>query len=212
MKLRVLVADDHFIVLEGLCRVFERGDYVLVGTVTDGRALVRAAADLKPDVIILDISMPLLNGVEAAHQIRQHNSTVKLIFLSMHDEAEYIRQAFRAGANGYVLKSSGTAELLVAIDEVMQGRRYISPLITLSAERALAEIGSSHGFGNHLSPRQREVLQLVAEGKTAKEAASILHISIKTVDFHKTNIMDVLGVRSQVDLTRYAVQHGLVGK
>lgn len=209
MRIRTLFAESHPIVLEGLCRVFDRSEYELVGKAVNGHAAVRAAAQLKPDIIILEMALPLLNGIEAALRIRQQNSAVKLIFLTTHDDAPSVRQAFHAGGNGYVLKCSDASELLVAAREVMAGRRYISPMITSAAERALAEMGSSHGFGNTLSMRQREVLQLVAEGKTAKEAAEILHISVKTVDFHKTNLMDILGVRSSVDLARYAIRHGV---
>ncbi|HSU32285.1 MAG TPA: response regulator transcription factor [Bryobacteraceae bacterium] len=209
MRIRTLFAENHPIVMEGLCRVFDRNEYELVGRAADGHAAVRAAAALKPDIIILETALPLLNGIEAALRIRQQNAAIKLIFLTTQDDAPSVRRAFRAGGNGYVLKSSDASELLVAAREVMAGRRYISPVITLAGERALAEIGSSHGFGNTLSMRQREVLQLVAEGKTAKEAAEILHISVKTVDFHKTNLMDILGVRSSVDLARYAIQHGV---
>lgn len=208
MKTRVLVADDHSIVLEGFVRVFHDSQFEVVGKVSDGRAVISAAAELKPDLVILDISMPLLNGFEAAAKIREEHPSVRLIFLSMHSEAQLVREAFRAGAD--VLKSADVSELSIAVSEVLQGRRYLSPAFATESLAVLSGLETEVRFGNALTPRQREVLQLVAEGRTAKEVANILNISVKTVEFHKTNIMDTLGLRSIAELTRYAVEHGIV--
>jgi DNA-binding NarL/FixJ family response regulator len=210
VKTRVLIADGHPVVLEGLWRIFDRREYELVGKVQNGHAVVRVATEQRPDVLILEMALPLLNGIEAAFRIRQRNSRVKLIFFTAQQDAHSVRTAFRAGGNGYVLKCAEPSELLVAVQEVLAGRRYLSQTVTLATERALAEIGSTCGFGNRLSRRQREVLQLVAEGKTAKEAADAQRISVKTIEFHKTNLMNILGLRSSVELARYAVQYGVV--
>jgi len=210
MKTRVLVADSHPVTLEGLCHVFERREYELIGKVRNGQAVVRVAVEQRPDVLILETALPLLNGVEAALRIRQQNSRIKLIFFTAQQDAHSVRAAFRAGGNAYVPKCAEASELLVAVQEVLAGRLYLSRAVTPAAERVLAEIGSACGFGKHLSLRQREVLQLVAEGKTAKEAADILHVSVKTIEFHKTKLMNNLGLRSSVELARYAVQYGFV--
>jgi DNA-binding NarL/FixJ family response regulator len=210
VKTRVLVADSHPVVLEGLYRIFDRNEYELVGKARNGHVAVCVAAEQRPDVLILETALPLLNGFEAALRIRQRNSRVKLIFFTAQQDAHSVRTAFRAGGNGYVLKCAEPSELLMAVEEVLAGRRYLSQTVTFAAERALAEIGSVGGFGKHLSLRQREVLQLVAEGKTAKEAADVLHVSVKTIEFHKTNLMNILGLRSSVELARYAVQYGVV--
>ncbi len=210
MKTRVLVADDHSVVVEGLRAILEHSGCELVGTAANGRALVSAAADLKPDLIVLDISMPLLNGMEAARQIRAQNQRVKLIFLSMHLDPAYVREAFRIGADGYVLKTTAVSELGNAVQEVMEGRHYLSPRITQQTLAEFLSVPTPNSFGNELTERQREVLQLVAEGKTGKEIADILHISPKTVEFHKANLMDVLGIRTVAELTRYAIEHRIV--
>jgi len=205
------VADDHSVVLEGLRKILEQEGCELIGSVEDGRALVQLALELKPDLIVLDISMPVLNGIEAARQIRKDLPRVPLIFLSMHSDTVYVREAFRSGGTGYLLKTTAVSELGPAIREVMSGRHYLTPLVT---KQTLAELmGTSGGrtFGSDLTRRQREVLQLVAEGKTAKEIANALNISIKTVEFHKSGIMDVLGIRTIAELTRYAMGQGIVG-
>ncbi len=210
MKARVLVADDHSVVAEGLRRILEQMGCSVVGMVEDGRALVAAVANLHPDLVILDISMPILNGIEAARQIRAHHGRVKLIFLSMHLDPAYVREAFLVGGNAYLLKSAAVSELSRAVEEVMQGRSYLTPRLTQQTLDQLLSGPSSTSFGGHLTERQREVLQLVAEGKTGKEMADILHISLKTVEFHKSNLMDVLGLHTTAELTRYAIQHKIV--
>ena len=206
---RVLLADDHTLMLEGLRRLLE-DQCELVGSVEDGRALVEAAQRLHPDVILLDISMPLLNGLEAARHIRELVPESKLIFLTMHADPTYASEAFRAGASGYLLKRSAASELADAISVVLKGRSYLTPLISDEVLQpcALPSTKVPPRLGE-LTPRQREVLQLVAEGCTGREIAVQLKISVKTVEFHKARIMDQLGLRTTSQLTMYAVAHGI---
>jgi DNA-binding NarL/FixJ family response regulator len=211
MRTRVVVADDHSVVVEGVRGVLEQSGCELVATVADGRALVSAVTEHKPDLVVLDISMPILNGIEAARQIRSHHPRIKLIFLSMHFDPAYVREAFRAGASAYLLKSTAVSELGTAVAEVMEGRSYMNPCVTKQTFAEFLADPSSNSFGSELTERQREVLQLVAEGKTAKEIADTLHISPKTVEFHKANLMDVIGVRTIAELTRYAIEQRIVG-
>ena len=206
---RVLLADDHTLVLEGLRRLLE-DQCELVGMVEDGRALVEAAPRLAPDLILLDISMPLLNGLDAARQLRTLAPASRIIFLTMHADPTYASEAFEAGASGYLLKRSAASELALAIATVLDGRKYLTPLITSAALRASVprSVTVPPTLGK-LTARQREVLQLVAEGQTAKEIAARLRISVKTVEFHKARLMDRLGVRTASELTKYAVAHGV---
>lgn len=206
---RVLLADDHTLVLEGLRRLLE-DRCELVGMVEDGRALVEAAPKLAPDIVLLDISMPLLNGLDAARRLRTLVPDTRIIFLTMHADPTYASEAFDAGAAGYLLKRSAASELNVAIATVLAGRKYLTPLITSDALRASVprSVTVPPTLGR-LTPRQREVLQLVAEGHTAKDIAARLGISVKTVEFHKASIMDRLGVRTASELTKYAVAHGV---
>jgi len=209
-KTRVLLADDHTIVAEGLRSLLE-SEFEFVGTVGDGRALLEAARNLKPDVIVADISMPLLNGLDAARQLKRDGVKAKIVFLTMHAEAQLAAEAFRAGASGYVLKSSAGEELIAAIHEVAKGRAYVTPLITkdvLSFLMGAARQGRQPAV--KLTPRQREVLQLVAEGRTMKEVASILNISVRTVESHKYEMMEALGVQTNAELVQYAIKIGLV--
>jgi DNA-binding NarL/FixJ family response regulator len=206
---RVLLADDHVIVLEGLRRVLEP-DFEIVGEVADGQALVAATGSLRPDIIVTDISMPLLNGIEAARQIRKTNRRVKIIFLTMHPDVTFAAEALCAGGSAYVLKSSAGAEILSAIQEAWSGRTYVTPSINQEVVHAQMErIGRRDGVESELTPRQREVLQLLAEGKGLKEVAAVLHISIKTAEFHKYRIMRHLGLRTNADVTKYAVKIGM---
>lgn len=208
---RILMADDHSIVLAGLRKLVEAEGEV-VGTVEDGRALVEAAQKLRPDLILMDISMPLLNGLDAARQLVKLVPDSKVIFLTMHATPTYAMEAFKAGASGYLLKRSAASELRQAIQAVLQGQQYMTPLITkdvLAASLKPAEPPARKRAVMELTPRQREVLQLVAEGKGAKEVAAMLHISVKTVEFHKARIMEELQLHSTADLIRYAVAEGL---
>ena len=206
---RVLLADDHAIVLEGLRRVLEP-DFEIVGEVADGRALVAAAATLRPEIIVTDISMPLLNGIEAARQIRKINRRVKIIFLTMHPDVTYAAEALGAGGSAYVLKSSAGAELLEAIGVALSGGKYVTPAIDREVVRAeVQRTGRRDDLPGELTPRQREVLQLLAEGKSLKEVAAGLKISIKTAEFHKYRIMKQIGVRTNAEMTKYAVKLGV---
>jgi DNA-binding NarL/FixJ family response regulator len=205
---RVLLADDHTLLLGALEKLLSE-DCEVVGQVSDGRALVAAAEELKPDVIVLDISMPLLNGVEAARQIKQKLKTVKLVFLTMNEDSDLAAEAFRAGASGYLLKRSATSELPLAIREVMQGRSYVTPLVTEGLVESLLQ-PEARKPARELTPRQREVLQLLAEGRSMKEVASVLNLTPRTVAFHKYRMMDELKVKSTAELVQYAVKHHIV--
>ena len=210
MKPNIVIADDHQLVLEGLKRTVE-GECKVVGTATDGRQLVALADQLRPDIVLLDVAMPLLNGIEAARHIKAQNPDTRIIFVTMQLSRDYIREAFEGGASGYVLKQSAGSELVAAIRQVHQGRFYISPT---AAEQFLGyqpppDTNPCRLF-TALTPRQREVLQLVAEGKSAKEIASLLFISIKTVEFHKKRLMDELKLDCTAELVRYAVEQGWV--
>ncbi len=208
---RVLLADDHTLVMDGLRRILEP-ECEVVGAVEDGRSLLAAAEELKPDIILLDISMPLLNGVDAARRLHDIVPSAKVIFVTMHADATYVTGAFRAGASGYVLKRCASMELVNAVHEVLKGRTYVTPLIRKDVLGELPgwPLGSGEASGE-LTDRQREVVQLVAEGHPVKEIAVILNISSKTVAFHKANAMRRLGIRSTAELTKYALEHGITG-
>lgn len=206
----VLLADDHAIVVEGLRRVLEP-DFDVVGVVADGRALVKAAAELSSDVIVVDVSMPLLNGIEATRQIRATNPQAKIVFLSMHPDVVYVSEAFQAGGSAYVLKSSAGVEIVSAIREALQGGKFVSPAIdkaTLEAQIKRDERTSD--VLRSLSPRQREVLQMVAEGRRTKEIAEILRVSPRTVEFHRYRTMESLGIHTIAELVQYAIKHHMV--
>jgi DNA-binding NarL/FixJ family response regulator len=206
---RVLIADDHKIVLEGLTKILH-ADFDVAGTVEDGRELVAAAEKLRPDVIVVDISMPMLNGIEAVRQIKKAHEAIKVVFLTMHLEAAYAVSAFEAGASGYVLKHSAPDELATAIHEALEGRTYVTPLIAGKLQQANEKGGHRQTDGApSLTSRQREVLQLLAEGYSVKEIGTILHISLKTVEYHKYKMMEDLGIKSLAELVRYAVKHGV---
>jgi len=205
---RTLLADDHPLTLEGL-RVFLEPHLEIVGTATDGRALVEAALRLKPDLIILDITMPLLNGIDAALQIKKNLPGVKLLFVTMHVNPAYLEAALNAGATGYVLKSAAREELLGAIQTVLNGRIYVTPSLSGDALERFPD-PSEAAAAVRLSAREREILQLVAEGRAAKEIAHILNISISTVAFHRNNIKRKLGLRTTAELTKHAIEQGLV--
>jgi DNA-binding NarL/FixJ family response regulator len=209
-KPRVLLADDHQIVLEGLKSLLA-GEFDVVGSVADGRSLVDQAAALRPDVIVADISMPRLNGLEAARLIKKADPTIKIVFLTMHPDATYAADAFEAGASGFVLKHSAPSELITAIHDALRGQTYVTPLIAGDLIRAYQQGGSPEkDLFQKISPRQQEILQLLAEGKSAKEIASILDISTRTVEFHKYRMMQQLNIKTSAELVRYAVRHGII--
>jgi DNA-binding NarL/FixJ family response regulator len=205
---RVLLADDHLILREALARLIEPNCEV-VGSVPDGRALLKSALELRPDVIVLDISMPLLNGLDAARQLRSTMPEAKIVFLTVNEDPDLAAEAIRSGASGYLLKNSAAAELLQAIDEAMRGRTYITPLIARGLVDTLLHEGPSAEKNEHTSLRQREVLQLLAEGKTMKQIAAILGIKPRTVAFHKYGMMKQLGAKSTADLIKIAVKMGM---
>ncbi len=206
---RVLLADDHTLVLEGFRRIVEQRCEV-VGAVEDGRALLEAAVRLRPDLILLDISMPLLNGVDAGRQIKKLLPDVKLIFVTMHADPAYVSEAFKAGASAYLLKRSAARELDQAIEAVLKGQYFVTSLLTREIVTGLSsEEGGMFSQRQDLTPRQREVLQLIAEGRTIKEIATLLNISPKTVEFHKAQIIFHLNLRTTAELTKYALAHGL---
>ena len=209
-KPRVLLADDHKIVIEGLKNLL-KDDFEIVGSVEDGRALVEQASTFHPDVIVADISMPQLNGIEAARQIKKKDKKIKIVFLTMHPDVTYAANAFEAGASGFVLKHSASSELIRAIHEAMKGRTYVTPLIAGDLIRTYQKGESPEKeLFKKISPRQREILQLLAEGKTAKEIASIFDISTKTVEFHKYKMMEQLKIKTSAELVHYAMKHGLI--
>jgi DNA-binding NarL/FixJ family response regulator len=212
MSVRVLLADDHKIVREGLRSILENElKMSVVGQAEDGRAAVTLAKQLQPDIVIIDISMPDLNGIEATRQILADNPDGKIIALSMHSDKRYVMQMLEAGASGYLLKHCAVDELQQAIQAVMAQKIYVSPDVTgpviqdyldhLSSVRSAAEPS--------LTPKEREVLQLLAEGKSTKEIASILHVSVPTIETHRQHIMDKLKLYTVAELTKYAIRHGL---
>jgi DNA-binding NarL/FixJ family response regulator len=207
---RVLLADDHRVVAEGLRTLLE-AHFEVVGIAEDGRALLAAAKTLDPDVIVLDISMPSLNGIEAARQMRRANSRAKLVFLTMHREVTYAARAMEAGASGFVLKHAAASELVTAIREALKGGTYITPQIAgdlMDSFRRGTLAGAEPP--DELTPRQREVLQLIAEGRSAKEIAAALRISRRTAEFHKARLMEALGVQNTAELIQYAIRMGAI--
>jgi DNA-binding NarL/FixJ family response regulator len=206
-RARLLLADDHKIFLDGLRHILEP-HFEVAGTVRNGRDLQSAVKRLHPDVAVVDISMPLLNGIDAIRKLKKTNPHVKTVLLTMHREVAFAAEAFRAGASGYVLKDAESDELIEAIREVLAGRFYLTPLIT---KETLGELMQGASGGEPaLTPRQREVLQLLSDGYKFKEVASALHISISTVEFHKAEIMRRLGITSTADLIRYSIAQGMV--
>src|SRR4051812_25496752 len=204
---RVLLADDHRLLREAFAQLLEP-DCEVVGAVGDGRALLAAAQELRPDIVVLDIAMPLLNGLDAARQLKSLMPEVALIFLTVSEDPDLAAEAFRAGASGYLLKNSAASELLKSIQEVSQGRFYVTPLATQGLIGSFVrEPGPAQGTG-HLSERQREVLQLLAEGRAMKEIARILKITPRTVAFHKYRIMEDHGIKCSAGLVQFAIKHG----
>jgi len=207
---RVLLVDDHTLVLDGFRKLLE-DRCEIVGVAEDGRTLLRMAQELQPDIVTLDISMPQLNGVDAARMLKKILPRIKLIFVTMHADQAYVNEAFKAGASGYLLKRSAGSELLQAIQSVMDGQCYVTPLVAKGLVQSVVSGGRPGAQKEKsLTSRQREVLQLVAEGMTVKEIASALSLSPKTVEFHKSQIMTELDLHTTAELTKYALVHGLL--
>lgn len=203
---RVLLADDHRLLREAFAKLLEPTCEV-VGVLADGRAVLEAAPALRPDVVVLDIAMPLLNGLDTARQLKREMPDLKIIFLTVNEDSDLAAEAFRAGASGYLLKNSAASELVQAIQEVLHGRSYVTPLAT----RGLVDnFVDPPKRTSELSPRQREVLQLVAEGHTMKEIARILKITPRTVAFHKYAMMEEFGIKSSAELVQFAIKQRIV--
>jgi DNA-binding NarL/FixJ family response regulator len=210
IRARVLIADDHTLIAE-LCKRLLEVDFDVVGVVTDGRALVRAAAEFRPDVIVVDVTMPVLNGLDAGRQVKEFLPAVKLVYLTMNSDPEVAAEAFERGASGYLHKTCAAAEMVTAVREVLRGKSYISRGLSHDAincvrwqRRKLVQ------EEDRLTGRQREVLQLIAEGKVMKEVAFILNMSTRTVAYHKYRMMEVLGARSNAELVKYAVRNHMI--
>lgn len=208
-RIRILLADDHTMICAGFRKLLEP-EYEVVGTVGDGRALLKVAGELKPDLVLVDVGMPLLNGLDAARELKKLMPKVKLIFLTMNPDSDVATEAFRIGASGYLLKNSQSDELLRAVRDVMRGLSYVTPQIRQAMEERFIRDPKTIGRPKHLTPRHREVVQMLAEGRSAKEIASILDISIRTVRFHKYQIMKELGIASNAELVQYAIKHSLI--
>jgi len=206
---RVLLADDHRLIREAFAQLLAPHCDV-VGAVADGRALLAAAAELRPDIVVLDIAMPLLNGIDAARQLKGLMPEVKLIFLTVSEDPDLAAEAFRVGASGYLLKNSAASELFKAIREVSQGHSYVTPLATRGLVGSLIPEPRPARRAEPLSTRQREVLQLLAEGRSMKEVARILAITPRTVAFHKYRIMEDLGIKTGAELVQYAIKHHIL--
>jgi DNA-binding NarL/FixJ family response regulator len=210
-KPTVIIADDHALVAEGLARLLST-DYEVVAIVSNGRALIEESSRLRPDLICLDIAMPEMNGIQAAVRLSEILPHTKLIIVTQQLDLQYLKAAFRAGAVAYVAKQSASSELQIAIREAFAGKLYVTPLLMESASAADHDLirNPASVFTDSLTARQREVLQLIAEGKTVKEIAAKLYISNKTVEFHKAGLMGSLGLRTTAELTRYAIKHKIV--
>jgi DNA-binding NarL/FixJ family response regulator len=207
---RILIADDHTLVAEA-CKKLLESEYDVVATVSDGRALVRAAAELKPHLIIVDVGMPLLNGLDAGQQVKEFLPSVKLVYLTMNHDADLAAEAFRRGASGYLLKTCAASELAIAVREVLRNKSYLSPMIAKdTVDFLLRQDKKLIDEEDRLTERQREVLQLLAEGKCMKEVAGVLNITTRTVAFHKYRIMEVLNAKSSAELVQYAMRNHLI--
>ena len=207
---RILLGDDHSLIIAGIRGLLE-SQYDIIGSADNGRSLVEAALRLTPDLVILDVSMPILNGIDAAREIRRVLPATKLIFLSMHSNPLYLRKALEAGASAYVLKSGASEELLTALEMVRKGEIYVSAGFDRQVLDAVRDWPQkTRRFVIELTARQRQILQLIAEGKQNKEIAEILHTSIKTVEFHRSRLMTKLGAHTVAELTRLAIEEGVI--
>lgn len=211
-RTRVLMADDHSLILKGIAGLLDQR-YEIVGLAENGKALLEAAGTLKPDVVVLDISMPILNGIDATREIKKALPSAKVIVLTMHSNAIYLRKALEAGASGYVLKAGAAEELLAAMDTALKGGVYVTPRFGKTVlDSVIANRPRPSRATVELTDRQRQILQLVAEGKQNKEIAGILHVSIKTVEFHRSRLMAKMGAQSVAELTVFAIQEGVAGE
>jgi DNA-binding NarL/FixJ family response regulator len=208
-KIRIVLADDHAFLLEA-CKKMLEPEFEVPAVFTDGRTLLEAAPALRPDAIVIDIGMPLLNGLDAGRQLKKLMPAVKLIFLTMYRDPDLANEAIRAGASAYLLKTSAASELLKAIHEALKGRLYVTPAIAGGMEDSFIRNPEGRHASKDLTPRQREVLQLLAEGRPMKEAAYILSVSTRTIAFHKYRMMEQLGIRSSAELIQFAVNQHVV--
>jgi len=208
---RVLLADDHTMLLDAFQRLLEPRCEI-VGAAADGHALLDLAAGAQPEVIVLDVAMPRLNGMDACAQLRSKMPEVKFVFLTVNEDRDLAAEAIRLGASGYLLKSSATTELFTAIEHALAGKTYITPLITQGLPLAVFLQQAARPAAGKLTARQREVLQLLAESRAMKEIADLLHVTPRTVAFHKYTIMEALGLKTNSDLAQYAIDHGLLAK
>jgi DNA-binding NarL/FixJ family response regulator len=208
-RTRVLLADDHLMLVEALKKVLEE-EYDVVGSVGDGLALLNAAERLRPDVVVLDIAMPLLNGLDAARQLRNNLPAAKLVFLTMNEDPYLVGEAFRAGASAYLLKQGAALELTVAISDVLKGKTYVTPCIAGGLANISLLDPETREHAPQPTARQRQVIQLLAEGRSMKEIADLLHITMRTVASHKYRVMEILQIKTSAELVRYAVKHRIV--
>jgi DNA-binding NarL/FixJ family response regulator len=203
---RVMLADDHTLLLEAFRKLLEP-HFDVVGTAADGHALLEVAKALHPEVVVMDIAMPLLNGLEAARKLKGVVPGVKMVFLTMHEDPDLAMQAMREGASGYLLKTSAPAELLHAISQAIRGKSYVTPGIATRMQEAFIRDPQCKPHGKELTPRQREVLQLLAEGKSMKQVAAVLAVTPRTVAFHKYKMMEGLGVKTSAELIQFAIRN-----
>jgi DNA-binding NarL/FixJ family response regulator len=208
-RTRVLLADDHLMLVEALKKVLEV-EYDVVGSVGDGLALLNAAERLRPDVVVLDIAMPLLNGLDAGRQLRNNLPAVKLVFLTMNEDPYLVGEAFRSGASAYLLKQGAALELTVAISDVLKGKTYVTPCIAGGLANISLLDPDTREHAPQPTARQRQVIQLLAEGRSMKEIADLLHITMRTVASHKYRVMEILQIKTSAELVRYAVKHRIV--
>jgi DNA-binding NarL/FixJ family response regulator len=207
-KPRIIIADDHTLLVEAFEKLLAP-ECDVVAKVADGRALLKAVREFRPDVVVLDLAMPLLNGLDAARQIKQTDPTIRIVFVTMNEDPDLAAEAFRAGGAAYLLKRSAGSELLTAIREVMKRRSYVTPLVTEGMLGSLMH-PSAEGHARQLTSRQREVLQLLAEGKSMKEVASILNVTARTVAFHKYRMMEQLKIKTTAELIQYAIRQHVI--
>jgi DNA-binding NarL/FixJ family response regulator len=208
-KARIMLADDHTIILEAFKKLIEP-EFEVVGVVPDGRALLKAAEETRPDLVMLDISMPLLSGLEAGRRLKQLLPGVKLVYLTMNQDRDVAAEAFRLGASGFLLKNSAASELLPALRECLRGGRYITPLVAEDVFDVLMDADGRSKEPTSLTARQREVLQLLAEGRSMKEAAFLLDVTPRTIAFHKYSMMEQLRIKNNAELVQFAIKHQLV--